>query len=329
MIPDSFRALFIRDQESPKRIETLETASLPQEDVLVQVSHSTINYKDALAVTGRGKVIRKFPMIPGIDLAGIVLESSSADVPAGTEVLCTGQGLGESHWGGYAELARLKAEQLTKLPAGMSRAQSMALGTAGFTAMLAVLALEDHGAKPQDKPVIVTGSTGGVGGVAIVLLRNLGYRVTAVTGRPEWTGYLKELGANDIVDRKEFDRPSKPMESEIWGGAIDTTGGQILATVISQMARHATVAVCGLAASSKLDTTVFPLILRGVTLVGIDSVMCPPDRRQKAWDRLSAEVPSVALERITTYTSLEEVPHMAGRLLNGQVHGRVVVELGS
>ncbi len=327
----NFPALVVREQDGAPQaaLETLSAADLPPGDVLIRVRYSSLNYKDGLAVTGKGKVIRQFPMVPGIDLAGTVEQSESPDWQPGEAVLVTGWGVGEAHWGGYAGFARMKSTWLTRLPAGLSLEHSMTIGTAGFTAMLAVMALEEHGVQPGGKPVLVTGAGGGVGSVAVALLAGRGYTVAASTGRADLEPYLKSLGASRIVPRDALARPSKPMESETWAGAIDSVGGQTLATLYSQIERHGAAAVCGLAGGHQLQTTVFPLILRGVSLLGIDSVYCPPARRQAAWSRLAAELSPARLDAMTTQISLADVPRWAETILAGAVRGRVVVTLGA
>lgn len=325
----TFRALVLRQSEgkTSHAIENLSVDDLPEGEVLVKVSHSSLNYKDGLAITGKGKIVRRFPFVPGIDFAGTVEASSSPDYKAGDAVVLTGWGVGERHYGGHAEKARVKAGWLTPLPAGLTPAQAMAIGTAGFTAMLSVMALGDHGLTPQAGPVLVTGASGGVGSVAVALLAKSGYQVTAATGRPEQHAYLRELGAVDFIDRAELDQPAKPLDSERWAGAVDNVGGRILASVLSQMRYGGAVAAVGLAGSSDLPTTVFPFILRGVALLGIDSVMCPPPRRVQAWQRLAAELDQARLEAMTKTVSLDELPAQAEAITNGQVRGRVVVDL--
>ncbi len=330
MTPDSFPALLLREQDGATHhsLETLSLSDLPDAPVTVRVRYSSLNYKDGLAVTGKGKIIRKFPAVPGIDLAGEVEQSASPEFRPGDPVLATGWGLGELHWGGYSGYARLQPEWLTPLPRGLTLDRAMAFGTAGFTAMLAVMALEDHGLKPGGKPVLVTGAAGGVGSVAVASLARNGYHVAASTGRPEQEPYLKGLGASSIVVREQLARASKPMESETWAAAVDSVGGQTLATAFSQIERHGAVAVCGLAGGHQLSTTVFPLILRGVSLLGIDSVFCPPARRHQAWDRLSRDLSPELVDAMTTHIALADVPEWANTIVEGKVRGRVVVDLG-
>jgi len=330
---EQFKALVLDqdDGDVHASIKELSPDALPAGDVTVAVAYSSLNYKDGLAVTGQGKIVRAYPMVPGIDLAGTVAESRSPDYKPGDEVVLTGWGVGERHWGGYAELARVKSEWLVPLPAGLSLRQAMGLGTAGFTAMLAVLALEENGLRPGtagERPVIVTGAAGGVGSVAVALLARLGYTVAASTGRPDLHDYLKGLGANQLVERATLAAPSsRPLESEHWASAIDTVGSATLASLLRTTAYGGSVAACGLAGGSDLPTTVLPFILRGVNLLGIDSVLCPPERRRAAWERLARDLPAGALERITQVAPLADVPRLAGEILQGRVRGRVVVDV--
>jgi acrylyl-CoA reductase (NADPH) len=323
----AFRAMVL-EEGAPGRIRDLEITDLPPGEVLVRVSHSSLNYKDGMALAGRRGIVRRYPMVPGIDLAGTVVESSSPRWKPGDVVLATGWGLGEEHWGGYAQMARLRAEWLLPLPAGMTPQQAMALGTAGFTAMLAVMALEDHGVTPARGPVAVTGAAGGVGSVATVLLGRLGYRVAASTGRPELADYLRGLGASEILPRAQLAAPSRAaLEHERWAGAVDTVGGDTLAGLLRATSRDGCVAACGLAGGAGLQTTVYPFILRGVTLAGIDSNYCPPQRRLAAWQRLGREMPGDVLDRLSRVVPLEEVQALSGEILDGRVRGRVVVAL--
>ena len=333
MQQDRFKALVL-DQEGNAvhaSIQELSRDDLPAGDVTVAVAYSSLNYKDGLAVTGQGKIVRAYPMVPGIDLAGTVTESQSPDYKLGDEVVLTGWGVGERHWGGYAGMARVKGAWLTPLPRGLSFAQAMGVGTAGFTAMLAVMALEDHGLRPADsgqKPVIVTGAAGGVGSVAVALLAHLGYAVAASTGRSALRDYLTSLGAREIVARDDLAAPSnRPLESERWAGGVDTVGSATLAALLRTTTYGGSVAACGLAGGSDLPTTVIPFLLRAVNLLGIDSVMCPPDRRRAAWERLARDLPADTLDRITQVVSLGDVPRLAGEILKGQVRGRVVVDV--
>jgi len=333
MQQDRFKALVL-DQEGNAvhaSIQELSRDDLPAGDVTVAVAYSSLNYKDGLAVTGQGKIVRAYPMVPGIDLAGTVAESQSPDYKLGDEVVLTGWGVGERHWGGYAGMARVKGAWLTPLPRGLSFAQAMGVGTAGFTAMLAVMALEDHGLRPADsgqKPVIVTGAAGGVGSVAVALLAHLGYAVAASTGRSALRDYLTSLGAREIVARDDLAAPSnRPLESERWAGGVDTVGSATLAALLRTTTYGGSVAACGLAGGSDLPTTVIPFLLRAVNLLGIDSVMCPPDRRRAARERLARDLPADTLDRITQVVSLGDVPRLAGEILKGQVRGRVVVDV--
>lgn len=324
-----FRAILIDKDDTGYRasLQTLDEAQLPAGDVRVRVSHSTLNYKDALAITGQGPVVRQFPMVPGIDLAGVVEESRHPDFKAGDAVLLNGWGVGEGHWGGLAEQARLNGDWLIPLPAGFSAAEAMALGTAGYTAMLAVLALERHGVTPERGEVLVTGANGGVGSVAIALLAKLGYRVAASTGRPEEAEYLKSLGAAEIVERASLSEPGRPLGRERWAGAIDSLGSHTLANVCASTRYGGCVAACGLAQGMDFPATVAPFILRGVTLAGIDSVMRPRADRLEAWSRLARDLDKRLLAPITRTIGLEEVIPTAGELLAGKVRGRVVVDV--
>ncbi|AWR85390.1 MDR family oxidoreductase [Meiothermus taiwanensis] len=323
----TFKALVVESGDPyTAHIRQARLDELPPGEVLVRVAYSSLNYKDGLAITGAGKVIRSFPMVPGIDLAGTVLESASPEYRPGDPVILTGWGLGERHWGGLAELARVRAEWLVPLPEGLTLKQAMGIGTAGFTAMLAVMALEAHSIDPA-KEVLVTGAAGGVGSLAVALLAQRGYRVVASTGRLQEEAYLKSLGAHEILDRAALSAPSKPLESERFGGAVDTVGGAVLAGVLPRMAYGGSVAACGNAGGARLETTVFPFILRGVNLLGIDSVMCPKEKRLLAWQRLARELPKPLLEATLQTVSLEEVPALAQAILQGQVRGRVVVKL--
>ena len=324
-----FRAILIDKDDTGYRasLQTLDEAQLPAGDVRVRVSHSTLNYKDALAITGQGPVVRQFPMVPGIDLAGVVEESRHPDFKAGDAVLLNAWGVGEGHWGGLAEQARLNGDWLIPLPAGFSAAEAMALGTAGYTAMLAVLALERHGVTPERGEVLVTGANGGVGSVAIALLAKLGYRVAASTGRPEEAEYLKSLGAAEIVERASLSAPGRPLARERWAGAIDSLGSHTLANVCASTRYGGCVAACGLAQGMDFPATVAPFILRGVTLAGIDSVMRPRADRLEAWSRLARDLDKRLLAPITRTIGLEEVIPTAGELLAGKVRGRVVVDV--
>jgi acrylyl-CoA reductase (NADPH) len=306
----------------------LGQSDLMEGDVLVRVSHSTVNYKDGLAITGKAPVIRRWPMIPGIDFAGQVVTSSHADYKAGDAVVLNGWGVGETHFGGYAQMARVNGDWLVPLPRQFSPAESMAIGTAGYTAMLCVLALERHGVVPASGPVLVTGAAGGVGSVAVALLARLGYQVAAATGRPGEVDYLKGLGAGEIVDRAELSKPARPLNKERWAGAVDVVGSHTLANVVSMTKYGGTVAACGLAGGMDLTTSVAPFILRGVTLAGIDSVMAPKPQRLEAWSRLARDLDKAKLAAMTVTRPASDVVALAPDILAGKVRGRVVLELG-
>lgn len=323
----TFKALILEAEGQPQ-LREIDEAELPAGDVQVRVEYSSLNFKDGLAITNQAKVIRRYPMIPGIDFAGTVVESASPAYRPGDPVILTGWGVGETHWGGMAQMARVKAEWLVPLPPGMSPLQAMGIGTAGFTAMLAVMALEAHRLS-REREVVVTGAAGGVGSVAVAILARLGYRVAASTGRPETHDYLRSLGAATILDRTEFTAPAKPLESERWAGGVDTVGGEILAKVLAQTAYGGSVAVCGNARSPKLETTVFPFILRGVNLLGVDSVMCPREKRLEAWERLARDLPREKLEEAIHVAPLAEVPRLAQEILQGRIRGRVVVDVNA
>jgi acrylyl-CoA reductase (NADPH) len=329
---DTFKALLAEQKDGVTQVALRELSKndLPPGDVLVAVAYSTLNYKDGLAVTGQGKVIRKFPLVPGIDLAGSVVESASPAYRPGDAVVLTGWGVGESHWGGLAQLARVKAEWLVPLPQGLSLKQAMGIGTAGFTAMLCVLALEEHGLTPADqREVVVTGAAGGVGSIAVAVLAKLGYNVVASSGRAELHDYLRQLGAKQVLDRSVLAKPGRPLESERWAGAVDTVGGDTLATLLTGMAANASVAACGNAAGFTLTTTVFPFILRGVNLLGINSVMVPQPRRLLAWERLARDLPAPALDSMIQVAPLAQVPELSQQILKGQVRGRVVIDVNA
>ena len=327
----TFKAVFAEQVEGrPKiSIRQIDRASLPAADVLVRVRYSDLNYKDGLAVTGRPGVIRKYPMIPGVDLAGVVEESSSPDWKPGDEVVATGYGLSETAWGGYAELARLKADWLIRLPKGLTLKQSMAIGTAGFTAMQCVVALERHGLAPgASNEVVVTGAAGGVGSIAVAILAKLGYRVAASTGRAELGDYLRSLGASEIVDRTTLTAPSKrPMESERWAGAVDSVGGDTLAAIVRALVANGSVAACGVAGGAALNMTVFPFILRGVNLLGINSVYVSRSDRLLMWERLSRELPLPLLDGMTQEAPLEAVFDLGEKIIAGGVRGRTVIRI--
>ncbi len=326
-----FRALLIEKDEQGQRVslKNLQKNQLPDGDVLVRVSHSTLNYKDALAITGKGPVVRQFPMVPGIDLAGIVEESQHPDFKAGDAVLLNGWGVGEAHWGGLSQYARLKGDWLIPQPEGFSPAEAMAIGTAGYTAMLSVLALERHGITPERGDILVTGANGGVGSFAIALLARLGYRVVASTGRPEEAEYLSALGAAEIIERASLSAPGRPLGRERWAGAIDSVGSHTLANVCASTRYGGCVAACGLAQGMDFPATVAPFILRGVTLAGIDSVMRPRADRLDAWQRLARDFDRGLLATTTHTIGLEQAMDAASALLAGQVRGRIVVDVNA
>src|SRR3954463_6727244 len=327
----SFRALVLYEEGGKvvSRLESLDDSRLPPGDVTVRVEYSTLNYKDGMILQGQGRLVRQYPHVPGVDFAGTVEESSSPEFKPGDPVILTGWRVGEVHWGGYAERARVKADWLVKLPPGLSLKQAMAIGTAGFTAMLALLALERHSLKPDAGEVLVTGASGGVGGVAVALLAALGYRVVASTGRPELRDYLESFGAAELLDRAALAaKPTRPLDRERWAGAIDAVGGDTLATILTQLKYRAGVAACGLAGGSDLPASVIPFLLRGVSLLGIDSVMCPRDERIEAWNRLARDLPLDRLDRMIETVPLADVPELAPRILNGEIRGRVVVAVG-
>lgn len=324
-----FKAIVLTQSEQRETQATLQTVdedSLPEGSVLVAVSHSTLNYKDGLAVTGRSPVVRKFPMVPGIDFAGTVVRSESEDFKEGDEVILNGWGVGENHWGGLSQRARVKAEWLIHKPTGFTAHQAMSIGTAGYTAMLCVIALEERGVTPEAGPVLVTGANGGVGSIAVALLAAKGFEVHASTGRPEEAGHLKALGATEIVDRSTLNAPGKPLQKERWAAAIDSVGSHTLANVCASLKYGGTVAACGLAQGMDFPSSVAPFILRGVALIGIDSVQAPRSKREQAWSRLAAELPRAVLEMNTETVGLSEVVPLASQLLDGKVRGRIVVE---
>ena len=327
-----FRALLVEkkaDGSVTSAITMLGEDRLPAGgDVTVRVAYSTVNYKDGLCITGGGGLVRTHPHVPGIDFSGVVESSADPRFQPGDPVVLTGWRVGEVWWGGYAQKARVKADWLVPLPAGLTLRQAMAIGTAGFTAMLAVMALEAQGLSPDKGEVLVTGAAGGVGSVATAILAKRGYRVAAVTGRPEQEAYLRSLGAGRIVPRAELaDAPTRPLDKELWAGAIDNVGGAMLARVLTQMAYGASVAAVGLAGGADLPTTVIPFLLRGVNLLGIDSVMKPYPDRLKAWERLAQDLPLDKLEAMITPATLEDLPRLGADILKGQVKGRVVVSL--
>jgi acrylyl-CoA reductase (NADPH) len=328
---ETFRALLLEQEDggTKARLAELPVDDLPAGEVLVDVVCSTLNYKDALAITGAGKIVRQFPFVPGIDLAGTVAHSADPRFKPGDEVVLTGWGVGERHWGGLATKARLKADWLLPRPDGFSLEETMAIGTAGFTAMLCVLALEEQGVTPDRGEVVVTGAAGGVGSVAIPLLARAGFKVVAASGRTQLAGYLKELGAAEVVGRETFAQGSKaPLDSARWAGAVDSAGGAVLANLLKSMRQGGTVAACGLAAGPTLETTVFPFILRGVRLIGVDSVQHPNQHRPAVWARLARDLDRGLLARLSRTVTLDEVPALAPRFLEGSVQGRTVVRTG-
>lgn len=324
-----FKGILIDKDDTGYRatLAELDEAQLPAGEVTVKVDYSTLNYKDGLAITGKGPVVRSFPMVAGIDLAGTVEASDSPAFKAGDKVLLNGWGVGEAHWGGLAQKARLKADWLIPLPAGFTPRQAMAIGTAGYTAMLSVLALERNGVTPDKGQVLVTGANGGVGSFAIALLARLGYQVAASTGRPQEADYLKRLGASEIIDRASLAEPGRPLGKERWAGAIDSVGSHTLANVCAGIRYGGAVAACGLAQGMDFPASVAPFILRGVTLAGIDSVMRPKADRTEAWDRLARDLDLALLDAITREIGLGEAVLTAGELLEGRVRGRVVVDV--
>ncbi|MBC6957923.1 MAG: oxidoreductase [Lautropia sp.] len=302
-------------------------AATPDADVTVRIEYSTINYKDALAITNRSPVVRRWPMVPGIDGAGVVESSSHPGFAAGDRVILNGWGVGETHWGCLAQRARLEGDWLVAMPAGIDARRAMAIGTAGYTAMLCVMALERRGVMPAQGEILVTGAAGGVGSVAIALLARLGFRVVASTGRAAEADYLRALGAAEVIDRATLSEPGKPLQKERWAGVVDAVGSHTLANACAQTKYRGTVAACGLAGGMDFPATVAPFILRGVTLVGVDSVMCPIDERREAWRRLATELDPAQLERITTIVGLDEALKLAPQMLAGKVRGRVAVDV--
>lgn len=324
-----FKGILINKAEAGYQagLTDIDEQQLPEGDVLVQVSHSTLNYKDGLAITGKSPVVRKFPMVPGIDLAGEVLESQHPDFQPGQKVLLNGWGVGEGHWGGLAQKARLRGDWLIPLPDAFTPAQAMAIGTAGYTAMLCVMALERHGVRPGDGEIVVTGAAGGVGSIAVSLLAKLGYAVVAVTGRTTDEAWLKSLGATEVMDRALLTAPGKPLVRERWAGAVDVVGSHVLANVCAGMRYRGVVTACGLAGGMDFPATVAPFILRGVSLIGIDSVMCPLAERKEAWQRLARDLDVATLQQVTTEVGLTEVLPLAEELLRGRIRGRLVVDV--
>lgn len=327
---ESFRAILVsRDEEKKQSVEITQVSEsdLMEGDVTVSVEASTVNYKDGLAITGRSPVVRHWPMVPGIDLAGTVIDSSSGAFAAGDKVLLNGFGVGEVHWGGYAEKARLKSDWLIPLPAELTAKQAMGVGTAGYTAMLCVIALEKYGLTPASGPVVVTGANGGVGTVAIAILSKLGFEVIASTGRPAEADFLKELGAAEIIDRAELSEAGRPLGKERWTGGVDAVGSHTLANVIAQTNYGGAVAACGLAQGFDLPATVMPFILRGVSLLGIDSVMASKEKRIEAWNRIVADLDLDKLQSLTTEIGFEDIISTATDIVDGKIRGRVIVDM--
>lgn len=327
---DPFRALIARQNDGGYSValEECHQADLDQgAEVLVEIAYSSLNYKDALAVTARGKIIRRFPMVLGIDLAGTVVESSSDEFKPGDRVLAVGQGLGETEWGGYAQVQRVRAAALVGIPDPLSPEEAMRVGTAGFTAMLCVLALERNGVKPGDREIVVTGAGGGVGSIAVMLLARRGFKIAASTGRAELELYLRSLGATSIVPRDELNTKGSPMQSERWGGAIDTVGGQTLANVFAQTAYGGAVACCGMAGGHELNTAVWPLILRNVSLLGISSIHTPKPRRVEAWVQIAKTADRDTLGAISRTEPLTKIFDLANEILAGRVRGRIVIDM--
>ncbi|WP_182347959.1 MDR family oxidoreductase [Tomitella gaofuii] len=323
----TYPAYVVEEKGEPARLRRLTDADLPDGDVTVDVTHSSLNFKDGLAVTGKGPIARTLPMVCGIDLAGRVSASESPRWKPGDEVVLTGWGLSETHPGGYTTRQRVRGEWLVARPEALTAEQSMAVGTAGLTAMLCVLALEESGMTPQQGPVLVTGASGGVGSVAVAVLAKLGYEVVAATGRPESHGYLTALGASSFVDRAELSEPGRPLQKERWAHAVDTVGSTTLVSVLAQTAYRGSVAACGLVGGNDLPATVLPFILRGVSLLGVDSVQCPTHVRTEAWARLGADLPQGLLASLTTVRGFADIPQLADDILAGRTRGRVVIDI--
>ena len=325
-----FNALVLREVDGvvAAAVEEIDESALPAGDVTIDVAYSSLNYKDGLILNGLGGLVRSYPHVPGIDLAGTVRASQHPDVGAGDAVVCTGYRVGETRWGGYAQLARLKGEWPTALPPGLTLRAAMGMGSAGLTAAIALEALEAHGLEPGSGEVLITGAAGGVGSFSVLLLGSLGYEVVASTGRPELEEYLRELGAAAIIPRQELTEPSgKPLETARWAGCIDSVGGSTLASVLAQMDHGASVAAVGLAGGSALETTVIPFLLRGVNLLGIDSVLYPADKRGPAWSRLTSHLPVEKTDSICSEAHLEDLPRLGSEILAGKVRGRVIVDV--
>jgi acrylyl-CoA reductase (NADPH) len=326
---EQFQAYQVDKNDDGQRctLTQLDDSDLMEGDVTVRVDYTTLNYKDGLALTGRSPVIRRFPLTPGIDFSGSVIESSHADFAVGDDVILNGFGVGEGHSGGYAQKARVNGDWLVPMPEGLDARRAMAIGTAGYTAMLCVLALEEHGIKPADGDILVTGAAGGVGSIAVALLSKLGYRVVASTGRPQEADFLKGLGAAEIVERATFAEKARPLGKEIWAGAIDVAGGNTLANVLSQIKRGGAVSICGLAESMNLPTSVAPFILRGIAMYGIDSVMASIPRRKLAWQRLASDLDMALLDELSFDLDFNDLPQAGADILDGKIRGRAVVKL--
>lgn len=327
---ETFKALMLSESDGKVSSDVTELAidTLPEGDVLVRVEYSDVNYKDGMVINGIGGLVRNYPHVPGIDFSGIVEDSSHARYKAGDKVVLTGWRVGEIHWGGYAQMARVNGDWLVPLPDGLSTRQAMAVGTAGLTSMLCVMALEEHGVTPDAGPILVTGAAGGVGSVAVAILARLGYSVGASTGREALHDYLKSLGATEIIPRADLSEPNKrPLESETWAGAVDTVGATTLARLLAQIKYGGSVAACGLAAGAKLETTVLPFLLRGVNLLGIDSVMQPFENRVRVWDRIVSDLPHEKLEEMSDVIGLDGLSEAASSILSGQIRGRLIVDL--
>lgn len=327
-----FKALVLEEKDGKvaAAIQEVDDSRLPEGDVTVAVEHSTLNYKDGMVLGGLGRLVKTYPHVPGVDFAGTVAASDDPAWKPGDKVVLTGWRVGELRWGGYAQKARVKGGWLVKLPSGITTKRAMAIGTAGFTAMLAVMALEAHGVRPESGDVLVTGAAGGVGSVATAVLAKLGYRAVASTGRAETHDYLRELGAAEIIERASIATPSgKPLDTERWAGCVDAVGGSTLAAILPQIRYRGSVASCGLAGGTKLDTTVIPFLLRGINLLGIDSVMCPIEIRQEAWRRLAGDLPLDKLDAMTRTAGLTELPALGREILAGKIQGRVVVDVAA
>jgi acrylyl-CoA reductase (NADPH) len=331
MPTNRFKVLIAEGNSSAYKVafKELTNDELPKEDVLLEVQYSSLNYKDGLAVTGRGKIIRKFPMALGIDMAGRVLESNSPEFRAGDQVLAVGNGFSETRWGGYSQRQRVPGTALVHIPKGLTLKQTMAIGSAGFTSMLCLIALEHHGVKPGEKAIIITGAGGGVGSTAVALFAAKGYKVAASTGRTELHAFLRDLGATTIVDRAELSEKTPPLASERWAGGVDSVGGQTLASLLAATASYGAVAACGLAGGAELSTTVFPFILRNVALLGINSVLTPRPLSIQAWERLARELPLDKLDSLTTTEPLSAIYDLAEKILAGKTRGRVVIDVNA